>query len=165
MLDEFGQQCFLSAKHLKGLWKPTPSMSPAKQTRKEKRNDPNLQSSGENLVLPAGEEHRHDPGIVEFQYSIVELRGGSRVPIAEKDSHLPHKEATSGTLEGIPGHEGHGGLQAAWLCGQGRLEVLDLLEEARFLPGVSKADLCGDLVVVGDQSHPGTPRTVALSDG
>lgn len=132
---------------------------------KERVNDPNLQSSGENWVLPAGEEHGHDPSIVKLQHGIIELRGGSRVPVAEKDSHLPHKEAASGTLEGIPGHKGHGGLEAAWLCGQGCLEVLDLLEEARFLPGISKADLCGNLVIVGDQSHPGTPRTVALSDG
>lgn len=97
---------------------------------KERVNDPHLQSSGENWVLPAGEEHGHDASIVEFQHSVVELRGGSRVPVAEKDSHLPHKEAASGTLECIPGHEGHGRLQAAWLRGQGRLEVLDLLEEA-----------------------------------
>lgn len=127
--------------------------------------DPNLQSSGKNSILPAGEEHWHNPGIVELQHSLVELWGRSGVPIAEEDSHLPHQEATAGTLEGIPGHEGHGGLQTAWLRGQGCLEVLDLLEEAGFLPGIGKADLGGDLVVVGDQSHPCPPGTVALGNG
>lgn len=126
---------------------------------------PDLQSSGKNRILPAGEEHRYDPGVIELQHGIVELRGCSRVPVAEEDSHLPHKEATAGTLEGIPGHEGHGGFQAAWLRGQGCLEVLDLLEEAGFLLGVSKADLGGDLVVVGDQSHPCPAGTVALDNG
>lgn len=128
-------------------------------------NSPNLQSSFENRILPAGEEHRSDPSVIELQHGIVELRRGSRLPVAEKDSHLPHEEPTSGTLEGVPGHKGHGSLQAAWLCGQGCLEVLDLLEEARFLPGISKADLRGDLIVVGDQGHAGTSRAVALSDG
>ena len=124
-----------------------------------------LQGVDQLPVLLAREEQRCDPSIRELEHGLPELRGLTRGFIAEENSHLPHQESIPHPLKRVSGHEGHGSFQALLLGRQSHLEVLDLVLENGLLLGVSKADLRGDLIVVGDHGHAGPPRAVALGDG
>lgn len=124
-----------------------------------------LQGIDKLPVLLAGKEQGGDARIRELQHGISELGGRPGWPVAEENGHLPHEEAAPYSLERVSGHEGHGGLQTGLLPRQRHLQVVNVLQEGRLLPGVGEADLRGHLVVVADHGHTGAPWTVAFSDG
>lgn len=124
-----------------------------------------LQGIDQHPVLLAREEQGRDAGIRELEHGLPELQGRPRGFVAEEDGHLPHQKPVPHALKCVSGHEGHGGFQTLLLGRQNHLEVLDLVQEDGLLPGVGEADLRDDLVVVGDHSHAGAPRAVALGDG